>query len=764
MTHQVSTDHYRVSILTDHLVRLEWRDDPDEPFEDRPTQVVVNRDLPEPATRIRVHGQGLRIVNDTFDLRYDGRRFSRGGLYATVTAVGSYHAVWRFGDDATTTAGFDDRGNLGGTTRTLDGVDGRCPVGAGVASRLGWAVLDDSTSLALDDGWVAPRHNGAQIGGQDLYLFLHGLDPAAAVADFYRLTGPQPVIPRWALGNWWSRYHAYSQDEYLALMDRFAEADMPLSVAVIDMDWHLVDVDPAIGHGWTGYTWNRDLFPDPPGFLAQLHERGLHTSLNLHPADGVRRHEEAYPALAERLGRDPGTGEPIDFDAGDRRFMAAYLDTVLHPLEEQGVDLWWLDWQQGTTTSVPGLDPLWILNHVHHGDSGRHGATPLTFSRYAGPGSHRYPIGFSGDSVVSWASLDFQPEFTATASNIGYGWWSHDIGGHWAGVRDDELMARWAQLGVFSPVNRLHSTKDEFGSKEPWHYGGVTEEVMAECLRLRHRLVPYLDSANLAGHRDLVPLVRPVYWTHPRHDEAYVDRNEYWFGDQLLVRPVTTPVDRAAGLALTHTWLPPLPDGSPGTWVDLFTGIAYDGGRQVCLARSLREIPVLARPGAIIVLASDPMAPVDSAEDLTVHLVAGAAGRAELLESGEDGTSSTVIEHDGTNTLRIRAASGQAAPPRRHWRAVVHHGGPRRSIDLGTHPTDEDLTVALGPFPGHGNPVLDRGLALVDAAQIEFQTKWALADALRAERPALTRVAMLLEVDAPEALRAGLVELLTAQA
>ena len=89
-------------------------------------------------------------------------------------------------------------------------------------------------------------------------------------------------------------------------------------------------------------------------------------------------------------------------------------------MEEDGVDFWWLDWQQGTVTKIPGLDPLWMLNHYHYLDSVWKGKRQLTFSRYAGPGSHRYPIGFSGDTIITWESLKFQPYFTANASNIGY--------------------------------------------------------------------------------------------------------------------------------------------------------------------------------------------------------------------------------------------------------------------------------------------------------------------------------------------------------
>lgn len=125
---------------------------------------------------------------------------------------------------------------------------------------------------------------------------------------------------------------------------------------------------------------------------------------------------------------------------------------------------------QGTNTKIEGLDPLWMLNHFHYLDSGRDGKRPMTFSRYAGPGSHRYPVGFSGDTHITWDSLDFQPYFTNTASNIGYGWWSHDIGGHMMGYRDEELEVRWYQYGVFSPINRLHSSNSRFSGKEPWKF------------------------------------------------------------------------------------------------------------------------------------------------------------------------------------------------------------------------------------------------------------------------------------------------------
>ena len=319
---------------------------------------------------------------------------------------------------------------------------------------------------------------------------------------------------------------------------------MPLSVAVIDMDWHQVDIDPRYGSGWTGYTWNTDLFPDPAKFLADLHERGLATSLNVHPAEGVHAHEAAYPAIAKRMGIDPATELPVSFDPTDPDFMEAYLEELHHPLEDEGVDFWWLDWQQGGVTKVPGLDPLWLLNHFHFLDSGRDGKRPLTFSRYAGIGSHRYPIGFSGDTHITWESLDFQPYFTATASNAGYGWWSHDIGGHFKGYKDDELATRWVQLGVFSPVNRLHSGFNPFNTKEPWRFGadGRDGDDRVPAAAAPAAALPRHDEPARArrGRAD-----RPADVLRPprRAPRRTTCPNQFMFGTELLVAPITSPAD-----------------------------------------------------------------------------------------------------------------------------------------------------------------------------------------------------------------------------
>ncbi len=766
---------YRFTVLTDGLIRMEWSQDGR--FEDRASSFAVRRRLAVPEFRVHETEGQLEIVTARMRLRYDRQPFSSSGLSATVLGgLTNYRSVWHYGDDLRT---------LGGTARTLDEADGPIPLEPGVTSRAGFAVIDDSDSLLFQaDGWIAPRVPGRI----DIYLFAYGLEHAAAIHALHALSGDAPLLPRWALGNWWSRYHRYSADEYLTLMDRFRAEGIPIAVAVIDMDWHLTDVDPGFGSGWTGYTWNRALFPDPRAFMAALHARGKRVSLNVHPADGVRAFEAPYAAMCAALGRDAGSGDPVEFDVTDRAFMDAYFDVLHRGLEAEGVDFWWIDWQQGATSRVPGIDPLWVLNHFHYLDSASAGGRPLTFSRYAGPGSHRYPIGFSGDTVISWESLAFQPEFTATASNIGFGWWSHDIGGHMFGRKDDELTARWTQLGVFSPILRLHSTSNAFMTKEPWSFDEETRQAMTAALRLRQRLIPYLHTMNHRAAAEGSPLVQPLYFAWPQAPEAYEHGSEFLFGSALLVAAITRPRDPRLRLARVDAWLP------EGVWVDLFTDLTYDGGRTLAMHRDIRSMPVLARAGAIVPLdaAAVPADDAGNPNSLQVLVVVGADGDFVLVE--DDGAARPRIArtalsfHQATGTLTVHPVQGAAdvLPALRDWtvtfmsatgpeqagarvnglacQADVARTATRLSVTVTQVPTSASLEIHIGeqpPLPG--NDVHGRVFALLDAAQIEYASKTRVFDIVASARPLHVRLAELQDLALEPALLSAVTEIVVAR-
>ncbi len=578
----------RITVITPRLIRVEQG-----AFTDDATTVVLCRSFCDCTPAITRTGDALSINTGALTLEY-----CAGAPLATLTIRRMEHPAftWHYGQKPLQ--------NLKGTTSTLDCVNGACPLEDGLCAIDGFALLDDSASPRMTaEGWFAGRKPCT-----DVYFFGYGHDYTAAVQDYYRLTGAPGMLPAFALGNWWSRYHAYTDEEYLGLMDSFHRHDVPLSVGIVDMDWHLVKVgDKENGDGWTGYTWNKELFPDYRAFLNGLHDRGLKTALNLHPRDGVRYWDDQYEAMCSTLGKDPASKKKIPFNCLSPDFLKAYFEVLHFPYEADGVDFWWMDWQQGADyktiagsdyqpSDIEHISPLWMLNHMHYLASQRKESKVsrgLIFSRYSGYGSQRYPIGFSGDTTTTWASLKFQPYFTATASNVGYGWWSHDIGGHMGGIRDDELTARWVQLGVFSPIFRLHSTNSPFTGREPWQYNKRAECVISDFMRLRHRLFPYLYTMNRRSQAELLPLIRPMYHLHPECTDAYQVPNEYWFGSEMVAAPITDPAD-ASDLAAADTWLP------EGIWTDFMTGYVYKGDQRLTVCRPMEETPVFLKAGAIV--------------------------------------------------------------------------------------------------------------------------------------------------------------------
>ena len=644
-------DKYRITVLTDRLIRLEYSEKSS--FEDRASFAVINRDFflqrnDENAETIQVTGNEGRNeenaavienlqISDSGDLltietkylllTYDKKVFSSLGLSIRLKETGT---VWNYGDNYT------DWSNLGGTARTLDDADGRVSLEKGIFGKSGYSCIDDSKTPVFEGEELVNRSEDTV----DVYFFGYGKDYYSGLRDFCKLSGQMPMIPRYALGNWWSRYYRYTEDSYMDVVEHFAKEQIPISVAVIDMDWHITEVDPKYGSGWTGYSWNKALFPDYKRFLKKLHDNKLAVTLNLHPADGIRPFEDMYEDVASAMKeRDcSNTSEEkaesgksgscvngvniseftsdicgnahqnyengVEFDFGNKTFRDVYFDKVMHPYEEDGVDFWWIDWQQGTGKKSGDVDPLLLLHHYHYKDQEKRNLRPMIFSRYAGVGSHRYPVGFSGDSHATWKSLEFQPYFTSTASNIAYGSWSHDIGGHMLGDKNDDRLIRWIEYGVFSPIMRIHSSCSPFFNKEPWLLNEPYRHIVKKFMRLRHELIPYLYTENHRAYVESRPLVRPMYYDYADKagsllDESYDVRNEYRFGENLIVCAVTSPDDESLRLGATRALLP------AGRWYDIFNGRIYDGDKNLVrkLFRDLSEIPVMIGAGGIVPMA-----------------------------------------------------------------------------------------------------------------------------------------------------------------
>ncbi len=645
-------------MLTDTCVRIEWA--ADGCFVDEPSVFATARAAMRPLGVFTSDGSApIRATTDRFVLEYrttpPGTAISHPQSEFDARAGDSAHRddaassrpgphnlnvrlldrsgpekvdrVWRPGDSQSR--------NLGGTLSTLDGLRDARPLDPGLLSRDGWFLIDDSDGHLLDEqGWAVCRSwRGYDAGPQanrriDWYLFAYADDFAAAMQSLSQVSGPVPLPRRSTLGAWYSRYWPHTSEEFRAIASEFDQRGFPLDVMVLDMDWHSASADGR----WTGWSWNRSLLPDAERLLAWMHDRGLHVCLNLHPSEGVGSWETRYAPFMRAMGLDPATGENVEFDAGNRRYMESLFDQVLRPLETPdlesieatanksviaaetrpevaraagtrgGVDLWWLDWQQEPEVrSIPGLTNLGWLNHLFFQHSRGNGRRGSGFSRWAGWGDHRHPIHFSGDAHTGWPMLAFQVPFSVSAGNAGCFFWSHDIGGHF-GPRNEEATTRWVQFGALSAALRLHSARTEALDRRPWSFAEANERAMRSAFRLRSALMPTIYTAARDAAQHNRPLLRPVWMDHAHNDHAYRSPDQYLIGPDVLVAPIVTPGLGSDRVAHRAVWFPPSESG----WSNLATCERFGGDRHAWISASLSQIPVFVRAGAPLFMQPPP--------------------------------------------------------------------------------------------------------------------------------------------------------------
>lgn len=689
----------RFTVLTDRLVRMEWA--ADGKFEDRASLAVINRNLPVPAFKADRKGDGVTIKTSRLTIAYTGGKFAPGNLSASFKMNGKT-VVWHPGDAAT--------GNLKGTTRTLDGCKGFSRLSHrekeledGILSRDGWAIVDESTRHLLEaDGsdwgeWVCERPEGERI---DWYIFAYGHDYLAALNDFTKIAGGIPLPPKYVFGYWWSRYWIYTDEEMLQLADDMRSRDIPADVFIIDMDWHETwkPLDKRTGHdefdqrrGWTGYTWDRDLIPDPVGLLSDLHAKGFKTALNLHPASGIRPYEDCYERfVADYLSRTddydgpegyiypeggytfkgnkgpvgkPGWSAPVPFRLDQQAWADAYFNSVIRPLERQGVDFWWLDWQQWRESKyVKDLSNTFWCNYAFWNDKvrqtrsqGLSAPRPLIYHRWGGLGSHRYQLGFSGDTYQDWEVLKFLPYFTSTASNVGYGYWGHDIGGHQQdrehrGPRNAEIYTRWMQFGVFTPIFKTHATQDANMDCRIWIYPDHYEYLKA-AIKMRYDLSPYIYDAAHQATETGVSMCRPLYYYYPETEEAYKWNEEYFFGDNILATAITEPCGED-GVADRDVWLP------KGEWYDCAHGGLLRGGKVHKLKYALDQNPWFVRAGAVIPLAPEGIRNLQEQETGLRLMVVPGSAPCKIVHYEDDGISQNYVRGYASTSIE-KSVSGR---------------------------------------------------------------------------------------------------------
>ncbi|MBP3758157.1 MAG: DUF5110 domain-containing protein [Prevotella sp.] len=656
----VQSGKARFTVLTPEMVRIQYSQRG--LFEDRATFAVINRRLPVPQFTTEEKDGWLTIKTSALTLKY-----KIGGVISADQpsdkvlnisfALNGRNVLWY--------PGKDDALNLKGTTRTLDGQIGdnkRRELENGLLSRAGWSIIDESprtkrgdgsTTFAFDkrcDGieWVAEPVDKDAL---DWYFLGYGHQYKKALGDFIKVAGRQPMPPLYVLGYWYSKYQRYTSDEFMEIVNDVKRNQIPMDVMIFDMDWHT--------QGWTGWTWDRTAIPDPEGLIDWMHKQGLKVSLNLHPADGVDDDEDYFAELRDDMGM-PATTKVVPWNLSDPKFYHHMFNRIIRAREKQGVDFWWLDWQQNLTSKyVAGLGETFWCNHVFYNDMrlNRPNHRPLIFHRWGGLGSHRYPIGFSGDSFTTYGTLAWQPYFTATASNVGFGYWGHDLGGHQqTGGNDPEIYLRWMQYGVFTPVFRTHATNWPGIERRIWKYENFP--LLLETVKLRYALMPYIYTAARQAYDTGVSICRPLYYDSPEANNAYLFEDEYMFGDDILVAPVVTP-SGIDGKASRRTWLP------EGRWFDVCRNAVVEGNRIFTDSYTQQEIPYFYRAGAVIVNNPPLMNLNTRPERLILKVVPGGNGNTVLYEDEGDTQdyqkgvfTTTRIAHDGY-TLTIEPRKGK---------------------------------------------------------------------------------------------------------
>ena len=699
-------NHVRFTVIDEGTIRLEYA--PDGKFVDNKSFVAVNRSYPDVKYVKKENAKQVVITTSKFTLTYKKGNgpLTDQNLSIQSAKTLSKQFVWR--------PGTRQKGNLKGTYRTLDGFNGEkhmyenqrpMPIEDGLLATDGWTLIDDSGSLLFDGSqdwdWVTERQQAQ--GSQDWYFMAYGHDYKAALQSYTKFAGRVPLPPRYAFGYWWSRYWSYSDQDFRDLLENFRQCDIPLDVLVIDMDWH--PISEQAGGGWTGWDWNERLFPDYRQFLAYLDQQGVKATMNLHPADGVRPFEKKYQEFRGRIGMPDG--ETREWLGSDKQYVKALFDTYLHPYVEDGVDFWWLDWQQWLNDKrIEGLSNTWWCNYIFFSDMERQGTKrPMLYHRWGGLGNHRYQIGFSGDSYITWESLRFLPYFNSTASNVLYGYWSHDIGGHqsekYGTPVPEELYTRSMQMGQYLPILRTHSTKDAALNKEPWAFGQKTRERLKTVVDGRYALVPYIYTMARKDYETGISLCRPMYYDYPEAKEAYDFRNQYMFGDQMMIAPVTDPVSQEDGFARLKVWLPAYTiDGRPGEWLEYETGEMLRGGQTVERAFTMDEYPIYIKAGTILPYYGKVENLNGTEQPVTVRVFPGAdKGDFCLYEdNGEDCNYATEYAETPLSyqrgadrlTVTIGARRGQYKdmPARRHYSLALPCQAAPQSVWVGGKKAD----------------------------------------------------------------------------
>ena len=674
---------YRITVLSDLLVRLEFSEEGY--FEDRPTEFAKFRNFPIPQMKVDQNDRILDITTKYFNLRYEKEKSFNGNKYSPdsvlrIRLLDASNKEWYYGHpearnysgivaniDKTIDPFIEDNNSVKDfkqiKSKVEDFINAR---EKGLYSADGFVSIDDSKSHFIGEDGSIIYNDKKRV---DIYVFMYNGDFGNCLQDYFRLTGMPPLIPRYALGIWWNKNDLYYFDDIQKLLTEFNKNKIPLSIILLGDNWHLKDKNNLARFN-SGFTFNRELFYKPSELTKYLHDRGVRIGVSLDPSEGIHPHEPKFDELAKEVGI--ADKQLIPFNVYDKDLMAAYLKHLIDPLYKIGIDFFWINYRNLKDRASND-----ILNYYHFTDYNKmEGLRPLLLSRPSSYAPHLYPVHYSGETSVSWNTLKLLPFFNSTSSNLGLSWWSHDIGGYKDGVEDAELYVRYVQYGTFSPIFRFSAKYGRYYKREPWKWDVKTLNIVRLYCQMRHRLIPYIYSEAYKYYKVGLPLIQPLYYQYPEIYDETDYKNEYYFGSELFVAPITKPKDEVMNRSVERIFLP------KGTWYDFKTGKKYLGNKRYILFYKDEDYPVFARDGSIVCMGDleKNMNVTNCPKTMEIHIFPGKSNQYNLYE--DDGFSNlykegyyllTRVDYNymaNNYTLIIRPVEGKTgiAPAKRNYR------------------------------------------------------------------------------------------------
>ena len=463
---------------------------------------------------------------------------------------------------------------------------------------IGWLDLDSEGENEVEYETVSGTINYYVIADDDWY----GLTEA-----YTSLTGRQPMPPRWAFGNFSSRFGYHSQEEVLNTIEKFNEDEIPVDAAIIDIYWFGKGIFDEMGN----LEWYRDSFPEPKRMISKLENQGVKTILVTEPfiLTTSNRWEEAVEndVLATDKKGNPYT---YDFYFGNTGLIDIFdplardwFWNIYKEFTMQGIGGWWGD------LGEPEVHPS-DLQHINGSADEVHNAyghewgkmiykgyqkdfpeqRPFILMRAGFAGSQRYGmIPWTGDVNRTWGGLYSQPEISLQMGMQGLAYMHSDLGGFAGGdTIDNELYIRWLQYGVFQPIYRPHA--QEHIPAEPVFQIDSTKAHAKAAIVLRYKLLPYIYNMAHENHVSGKPLMIPLFYEFPDNKHLLTYDSAYLWGDAFLVAPIKQP-----GVNEMQVYLP---EGK--SWTHFNSNQIFQGGRYVTVPVTIDHIPVFVKSGSFI--------------------------------------------------------------------------------------------------------------------------------------------------------------------